>query len=160
MTPLRSILLVDDHLYIRRMLSETLTLARYDVIPVSTAQDAFAAFRTLRIDLVLTDLNLAGPSGHALASAIRRTGGRGAHLPILGMTADPFVQIGLHREKTGLSAIIAKPFDLATFIATVDRICAERPAPPPPSDYERQAFETACADRASPCFRTRPWRER
>ena len=105
------------------MLSETLTLALYEVTPVATAAEALAMFHMKSVDLVLTDLHLAGASGFALALAIRRSGGKGARVPILGMTADPLLEDEQRCGDAGFSAMIAKPFTLATFIAAAERIC-------------------------------------
>lgn len=126
MLPQRAILLVEDHLYIRRMLTERLAQAEYDVTAAASAEQALELFGATSIDLILTDLHLAGVSGFALASAVRKAGGRGATIPILAMTAgNPLLD---HRRchEAGITAVIAKPFSMESFTATVERLCASR----------------------------------
>lgn len=122
MAPPRAILLVDDHLYIRRMLTDRLSYARYDVTAAASAEDALCLFRKKPIDLVLTDLQLAGLSGFALTSALREAGGSGATVPILVMTANPLNDDDRQWRRTGATALIAKPFSLEHFVALTDRL--------------------------------------
>jgi CheY-like chemotaxis protein len=120
-----SILLVEDHLYIRRMLTERLSQAGYDVTSAARAEDALQIFWSKRIDLVLTDLQLAGLSGFALAATLRAAGGRGAEVPILAMTANRENETETRCQSAGFTALVAKPFSIEEFTALADRLCRE-----------------------------------
>jgi CheY-like chemotaxis protein len=114
------ILLVEDHLYIRRVLTDQLSCACYDVIAAASAEEALPCFAALPIDLVLTDLHLAGLSGFALATLLRRAGGRGAHVPIFAMTAGCLAEDELRCAAAGITGLIAKPLSMARFRAMTD----------------------------------------
>jgi DNA-binding response OmpR family regulator len=121
----RSILLVEDHLYIRRMLTDRLSYARYRVTPAARAEDALQIFWSKHIDLVLTDLQLAGLSGFALAATLRAAGGRGARVPILAMTANQVNEDEARWHDARFTALIAKPFSIEEFATLANRHCRE-----------------------------------
>jgi two-component system capsular synthesis sensor histidine kinase RcsC len=121
----RRILLVEDHLYIRRVLTDQLSCACYDVTATASAEEALPCFAALPIDLVLTDLHLAGLSGFALAALLRRAGGRGATVPIFGMTAGCLAEDEARCVAVGITALIVKPLSIARFRAMADQHLAE-----------------------------------
>ena len=115
------ILLVEDHLYIRRVLTDQLDHAGYYVVAASSAEEALLRFATQPIDLVLTDLHLPGLSGLAFAAQLRAAGGLGARMPIFAMTAGSLAEDGLRCAEAGITMLLAKPLSIARF-----RLAAER----------------------------------
>ena len=117
------ILLVEDHLYVRRVLTDQLSHASYPVVATASAEEALVRFAALGIDLVLTDLHLAGLSGFELAAALRKAGRRGAALPIFGMTAGRIEEDWPRCAEAGITALIAKPLSLAQLRSMIEYFC-------------------------------------
>jgi CheY-like chemotaxis protein len=104
------LLVVDDQLETRQLLSQIFAAMGYEV---ATAADGFGALRQIRVnmpDILLSDLNMPGMSGFELLSVLRRrlpaiyvvaTSGAytGTEIPE-GIAADAFYQ-----KATGLSAL-------------------------------------------------------
>lgn len=105
----RSILLVEDDDTLRRALRRALEDLGHHV---HEAADGCAALREVedaetRLDLVLTDLDVPGLGGLALARAVA------AHrpaCPVVLMTGDPAPIVWGHRRDGLLAAVLEKPF--------------------------------------------------
>lgn len=110
-----TVLLVEDREEVRRALHEYLSHLGYDVLDATKAEDALAmASRGVRIDVLLTDVNMPGGSGTDLADAVR------AVLPgvrvvfMSGYAPDPAM-----RQRMGLlgATFLQKPFAPRELIA-------------------------------------------
>jgi CheY-like chemotaxis protein len=69
--PVPLVLLVEDHQDTRQMYAEFLGPS-FEVIPAANGEEALAALRARRPDLVITDLSLPGMDGFELIAHIRR----------------------------------------------------------------------------------------
>lgn len=116
MVRMRVLLLVEDDPLVRATLAEGLTDAGFEVLE---AEDAEAALDILGthddIALLLTDINLPGADGFALARAARRLRPR---LPVIYAS-------GRYREADPVRALpdavfLAKPFSVSSAIETVE----------------------------------------
>lgn len=113
------ILVIDDSANIRRMVVDA--LGKLDFYKISTSGDANDALEKLKhfsdvqnpVGLILSDLNMPGPSGLDLLKSVRSN----------RATADlPFVLVTTESEKTavaqaamsGVSSYIVKPFTIDT----------------------------------------------
>lgn len=127
MDPMRKLLLVEDDPLVRSSLAEALADAGYQVLEAENAEaalDLVAAREDL--DVMLTDINLPGADGFALARAARRLRPR---LPVVYAS-------GRAREADRKRALpgtifLAKPFTLANAIETLEDAIAE-PGPDRP----------------------------
>lgn len=103
------ILVIDDELHIREMISDALSLAGHST---ELAPDGFEALKMLRAgryDLVVTDVNMPKMDGFALIDYMRK---HGDDTPVICLTArnqKPDVSIGF---KLGADDYITKPFGL------------------------------------------------
>lgn len=102
------ILVVEDELLIRFMLSEELREAGYDAIEACSADEALAILNSsVRVDLIISDVRMPGSlDGLGLLAVVRATF---PGLPVIMMSA--------HLEPTlaindGASRFVAKPFAL------------------------------------------------
>ena len=106
----RTILVVDDSAYARRMIRFALvSYPQYELIEALSGADALEKIDGGRIDLVITDLKMPGMDGLDLIREIRRRPGYEL-LPIIMLTGE--VDDG-NRElarAAGASALIFKPF--------------------------------------------------
>ncbi len=106
----RTILVVDDSAYARRMIRFALVpYPRYELIEALDGADALAKFDGNRIDLVITDLNMSGMDGFELIRAIRRRP-EGELLPIIMLTGEVSEANRELARAAGVSTLIFKPF--------------------------------------------------
>ena len=110
------ILVVDDDIYIRRLLSRILSEEGYTIETVADAQAMWRAFRTRTFNLVILDLRLpGGQNGIALAGQLRSE----SIVPLIMLTgkAEPIDKvIGL---EVGADDYVTKPFDRHELIARI-----------------------------------------
>ena len=114
-------LVVDDDPDIRGILG--MLLAR-DGCEVITAIDGAAALEHVtdeRIDLIVLDLQMPRLDGDQFRRVYQE---RGGHAPILLVTA---AEVGPQDlERLGVTAYVAKPFDIEALLETVHRLLASR----------------------------------
>lgn len=112
------LLLVEDDPLVRVTLAEVLTEAGFSVIEAEDAEAALSLVaRHADLDVLLTDINLPGADGFALASAARRLR---PGLPVVYASgrlteADP-------RRALPDAPFLAKPFSVAAAIATLQGV--------------------------------------
>ena len=110
-----TVLIVDDELYIRRLLSATLARAGYQVEEAGDARQAMALAEQLRPDLVLLDLGLPDRDGLELVHALKG-GGKTAVVVVSARegTEDKVAALDL-----GADDYVTKPFDTEELLARV-----------------------------------------
>jgi DNA-binding response OmpR family regulator len=72
-------------------------------------------------DIVVTDINMPGLDGFALAAALRADR-RTRHVPLLGMTGHWNTEMQTEAQRSGFSAMLAKPCMPAHLLAEVERV--------------------------------------
>ena len=82
------LLLVDSCLPAREMIAEYLGASGFDVISVTTAEDAVPRMRQTTFDLVITAVEMRGDGAFAVLKALRHDK-QLAHIPILGLVDHP-----------------------------------------------------------------------
>jgi CheY-like chemotaxis protein len=116
MDPARKLLLVEDDPLVRSSLAEALAEAGYLVLE---APDAEAALDMVAarddLDVMLTDINLPGADGFALARAARRLRPR---LPVV--YASGRAREADRRRALPGTIFLAKPFSLANALETLE----------------------------------------
>jgi len=114
----RTLLFVDDSAFFRNMLTPVLKAAGYEVVAVARAEDALECLRQGGpIDVVVTDIEMPGMDGYALAEAVRKDP-RTAGVPIIALssiTTDEAVERG---REVGFHEYVAK-FDRPGLIAAL-----------------------------------------
>ena len=113
------ILVVDDSLNIRRLVVDNLN--RLGFKKITTAEDANEAMKKLNasyeteapVKLVLSDLNMPGPSGLDFLKQVRSIANYKA-LPFLLVTTESEKGAVIEAAMSGVSAYIVKPFNLET----------------------------------------------
>jgi DNA-binding NtrC family response regulator len=118
-SPPSRILVVDDEPLIRWALNERLSSAGYHVDQAEDGASALAYFRTGEppIDLVLLDLKLPDSDGVTLLKIIKH------HSPscrVILMTAFGAVEKLREAERSGVEAVLTKPFDLDLAVRVVE----------------------------------------
>jgi len=72
-------------------------------------------------DIVVTDINMPGLDGFALAAALRADR-RTRHVPLVGMTGQWTAEIQTESQRAGFSAMLLKPCLPAHLLAEVERV--------------------------------------
>lgn len=117
-----SILIVDDSLVMRKLLSSTLKNAGFNNL--IEACDALSAFKVLKshpVNLVLTDWIMPGPTGIELLEKVRKTPG----IEDIAFIVVSSEALTLSKEKAGnlgISGYINKPFEDQDVISAVNKI--------------------------------------
>ena len=104
------LLVVDDDEFMRRLLTQLLTAARYDVHSVDSGQEARQFLMFNRPDLILMDLKLPDADGNELTRELK--GGLLAmNIPVIMLTGQTEKQVIVESRKAGAVDFVAKPFN-------------------------------------------------
>jgi CheY-like chemotaxis protein len=123
-----TILVIEDELHIATLLERILAKAGHQVFTALSGQDGLAIFNKEPVDLVISDLGMPGMNGWDVGKAIRSV------CQERGVSKPPFILLTgygaqeLEREKSvesGVDAVVAKPIDRATVLATVQEIAVQ-----------------------------------
>jgi DNA-binding NtrC family response regulator len=96
---------------VRRLAQRILASAGYEVVAVSSGEDAMTAVRSESVDLVLSDVVMPGMSGRDLA---RMLGSEFPAMPVVLMSG----YVG--QTEAIKQPFIAKPFDRSTLVSTIE----------------------------------------
>ena len=118
-----SILIVDDETAVAQMCAQTLALAGYDVVTASSGTEAMAIIEVREIDIVLSDVSMAGMSGVDL---LRRLPPAGAGPDVVLMTGYGSVAAAVEAIRLGAYDYILKPFVGDQLAQTVGRLAEVR----------------------------------
>lgn len=117
----KKILVVDDELGIRILLSEVLSSRGFQV---SLARDGMESLEKLEkdhFDLVVTDINMPRLDGVAMLKTMKQNGRTEKVIVMTGNVSDKRLQ---DPEMYRVESHIYKPFGLAAFLNTVDSLTA------------------------------------
>jgi len=121
------ILLVDDDGDSAEALA--LALSDYDarVAVATSAAHALARLASERFDVLVSDVGMPGESGLSLIRSIRaREVSDGYRLPAIALTGFASVEDHAHALAAGFDAHLAKPVDVATLLARLQRLAPSR----------------------------------
>jgi two-component system, chemotaxis family, sensor kinase CheA len=118
------VLLVDDSQFFRDMLAPLLNAAGFSVICAASAEAALAVLRDgMRIEIVITDIDMPGMDGFELTAAVRRDP-RTAAMPIIGLSSLLSAEAVARGRQVGLHDYVAK-FDRQGLIAALKEQTAD-----------------------------------
>jgi two-component system chemotaxis response regulator CheY len=116
---MKTILLVDDSATILISISNILGKAGYGVEKAANAQEALTKFQGgLKIDLLITDLNMPGMNGIDLIKEIRKLPGY-KFMPILFLTTESQQARRAEAKAAGASGWLVKPASADELINTI-----------------------------------------
>lgn len=105
----KTILIVDDSAYVRRMIRFALAQHPYRVLEASDGLDAIRLLETNQVDLMVTDLKMPNMDGFALLRHVRNQPAY-EFLPIIMLTGESDEKSRDMARQVGVSAYIVKPF--------------------------------------------------
>jgi two-component system KDP operon response regulator KdpE len=109
------ILIVDDEPQIRRVLRSSLVAAGYEVVDAGRGEDALAALRTQKFDLVLLDINMPGLDGLETCRLIRRN----SDIAIIMLTVRNSDKDKIEALDAGADDYVTKPFSAQELMARI-----------------------------------------
>lgn len=104
---MKKALVIDDTKGIRSLLTECLELYGFEVLPVSSGQEALDILEKESIDLAFIDIRMPEISG---TEVLRRIREQGLVMPVVIMTAFATVKNAIDCTKLGAVAYLQKPF--------------------------------------------------
>lgn len=107
------ILIIDDDLHIRRLLTSTLARAGYDAVEATTATEALSVARSASPDAILLDLGLPDRDGLEIVQLLRQIG----PAPILVVSARDATDQKVAALDLGAHDFVTKPFDSEEVLA-------------------------------------------
>ncbi len=110
------ILIVEDEGKVARALREGFTGEGFDVAVATTGEDGYFRASSETFDVVVLDWMLPGRSGIEILRALRA---RGAHVPVLVLTARDAVEDRVLGLDAGADDYLVKPFAFAELLARV-----------------------------------------
>jgi len=120
---IRTVLIVDDHVWTRRLMKEVLKDRGYEVVEAGDCGDALDLLDTLLIDVIVTDIIMPGDiEGMEFIATVRE---RNPDVPIIAISAggssdrDGYLETAM---ALGASATVAKPFEPEDLIAPIDAL--------------------------------------
>jgi DNA-binding response OmpR family regulator len=117
----RNVLVVDDHASMRTLCRVNLEAAGFRVLEAADGDEALAAIKTDRPDLILLDIMMPRVSGWEVASALLADSSTD-RIPIIFITARTGVTDRIRAFELGAQEYVTKPFDPAGLAATVTKV--------------------------------------
>ena len=112
------VLIVEDDEGLREALVDTLALAGYQWLEADSAEDALVKLKSNNVDIVVSDVQMAGMGGLALLRNIKQ---HWPNLPVLLMTAYANIEDAVSAMKDGAIDYMAKPFAPEVLLNMVSR---------------------------------------
>lgn len=116
------VLVVDDEVTIRDLLSKTLALAEYDVDLAPDGRAALDRLRVIPYDLLITDLKMPGVDGLTVIREARRLK---ADIPVIIITGFSTEASAIEAVNLGVSGYLTKPFRVPRVLAAAAKALGE-----------------------------------
>ncbi|MEP3560675.1 MAG: sigma-54 dependent transcriptional regulator [Marinobacter sp.] len=113
------ILIVEDDRDLREALVTTLELARYRVCEAANAEEALASLARTPVDMVISDVNMPGMSGHQLLAEVQRLY---PGLPMMLITAYGQISHAVSAMQSGAIDYLVKPFEPQVLVEAVSKV--------------------------------------
>lgn len=110
---MKTILIIDDDVYIGDMLQELLIKENYRVLRAYSGSEALLVLKSNRPDLVLLDLMLPGLNGEKVLSKIQE-------IPVIVVSAKAEVEDKVSLLLSGAADYVTKPFDCKELLARIE----------------------------------------
>ncbi len=135
------ILVVDDEVGIRELLSEILRDEGHDVLLAEHAAAARTARNALRPDLVLLDIWMPDTDGITLLK--EWSAGGQLNMPVVMMSGHGTIDTAVEATRIGAQDFLEKPIALQKLLSAVKRALQKAAAPPPRTELGLAAFVRA-----------------
>ncbi len=127
----RRVLCIDDDVDYLTLLAMALRMPEVTTLTAASAEEALHIVRSGPIDLILTDIQMPGPSGFEFIRTVRA---EGITAPILVLTAQGSIQGAVEALKLGARDYLTKPIDPERLRRTVAELLQDPIAESNPQD--------------------------
>ncbi|HEY3383261.1 MAG TPA: response regulator [Vicinamibacterales bacterium] len=117
----RTILIVDDSVSIRQMVSYTLSQAGFTAVEAGHGVEALQQLDTHRVDLVITDLNMPTMDGITFIRELRRRP-ECRFTPVLMLTTESQAAKKQEGKAAGATGWIVKPFNPDQLLQVIAKV--------------------------------------
>lgn len=118
---MKTILIVDDELFMRRLLEQTLRRSGARLATADSGDAALAWLEREPADLLLIDFNMPGRDGLATVRALREAHPH-VQLPVVMLTAGGLADVRARAAELGVAAFFTKPFSPSALATEVARL--------------------------------------
>ncbi len=118
---MKTILIVDDELFMRQLLEQTLRRTGARLATAESGDAALARLAREPADLLIIDVNMPGRDGFATVRELREDGAHAA-LPVVMLTAGGLADVRARAAELGVAAFFTKPFSPAALAAEATRL--------------------------------------
>ena len=119
---MRKVLIVDDSVSMRQMVSFTLRQGGFEVIEAGHGQEALEKLAsTASVDLIITDLNMPVMDGITFIQNVRKQPAL-MKKPILMLTTEGLASKKEQGKAAGATGWIVKPFDPEKLLTTIAKV--------------------------------------
>lgn len=115
------IMTVDDSASVRQMVSFTLREAGYDVLEASDGRDALNKLNGVKVNMIVTDLNMPNMDGIELIRNVRANGDN-KFVPIIMLTTESQNEKKAEGKTAGATGWIVKPFKQEQLLAVIKKV--------------------------------------
>ncbi len=119
----KHILVLDDDVFTRKLISLMLERAGYRVTAVATAEEALKTLAASEVDVITCDLMMPGVDGISFLTQLK-SNPQYAHIPVVVITAAGLSGIIEKAHAVGAAAVIEKPFLDAPLRAALEKALA------------------------------------
>lgn len=115
---MKKILVVDDEIGIRQSLKKILEKEGYEVLTASNGEEAFKVIRSDAVDLLISDIRMAGMDGLELLKVCKSVS---PYTEVIMITGYASVDTAVDSMKQGAYDYITKPFKKADIVKAVQK---------------------------------------
>lgn len=117
----KTILIVDDSISLRQVVSITLKGAGYDVIEGCDGRDALAKLKGQKIHLIISDVNMPNMDGITFVAEAKKLPAY-KFTPVIMLTTEAGEAKKMAGQAAGAKAWMVKPFQPAQMLAAVGKL--------------------------------------
>jgi len=117
----KKVLVVDDSITMRQMVSFTLREANFEVLEAENGQDALKKLEGQALDLIVTDLNMPVMDGITFIRQARALAAT-RYVPILMLTTESQAEKKAEGKAAGATGWIVKPFDPPKLLTVIGKV--------------------------------------
>jgi CheY-like chemotaxis protein len=118
------ILLVEDNVVNRRLVTIILTKAGHDVVTAHDGRAAIEAYTRAPHDIILMDLQMPVMGGYEATVEIRRLETGQRRIPIIALTANAMAETHDECLRSGMDGYVTKPINREELLKTIESLAS------------------------------------
>jgi signal transduction histidine kinase/HPt (histidine-containing phosphotransfer) domain-containing protein/ActR/RegA family two-component response regulator len=123
-----NILFAEDNATTQFLVREVMEMWGHTMTVVENGQQAVEHARTGRFDVVLMDMQMPVMDGTEAVRILRQSGGAGAEIPIIALTADAIPENRVRYLEAGCDAVVTKPIEWNVLAREIKALIDDEPS--------------------------------